>query len=119
MTDFLRHRGLKVPGRKEKLIARVFVAHENNVPLVRSAEELEREIAVVYRTKLLIEGENLPDPFQVQDRWIKEEDGVGLWPTTLYPDIFNFLLFIQVTLKMKILATTKPQRRKVIMQQDG
>ena len=32
--DFLRLRGLKVAGRKEEPVARVFVACENTVPLV-------------------------------------------------------------------------------------
>ena len=97
-------------GRKEELIARVFVAHENNVPLVKSAEEVQREIALEYSNKLLIEGENLPDPFQVQDGWIKEEDGVSLWPTTLYPDIFNFLSFHPSELKNEDLSDYKTSK---------
>ena len=78
-------------GRKGELIARVFVAHENNIALVKSAEEVQQEIVTEYRNKLIIESENLPDPFQIQDSWVKEEDGVSMWPTPLYPDIFNFL----------------------------
>ena len=97
-------------GRKEELIARVFVAHENNVPLVKSAEEVQREIALEYRNKLLIEGENLPDPFQVQDGWIKEEDGVSLWPTTLYPDIFNSISFHPSELKNEDLSDYKTSK---------
>ena len=36
-------------GRKEELIARVFVAYEN-VPLIKSAEDVQQEIALEYRT---------------------------------------------------------------------
>ena len=35
LKEFLRLRGLAVHGRKEELVARVFVAHENNVPIVK------------------------------------------------------------------------------------
>ena len=40
LKAFLRLRGLKVTGRKEELVARVFVAVENNVPILRTAEEV-------------------------------------------------------------------------------
>ena len=39
---FLRLCGLTVTGKKEELVARVFVAVENNVPLVKTAVELEQ-----------------------------------------------------------------------------
>ena len=42
LKSFLRLRGLNVSGHKEELIARVFVAHENNVPLIKSAEEVNK-----------------------------------------------------------------------------
>ena len=93
LKEFLRLRGLAVHGHKEELVARVFVAHENNVPLVKSAEEVEQEIAAEYRDKLVIDDEELPDPFHLQDGWVNEDDGASLWLTTLYPDIFHFLSF--------------------------
>ena len=48
LKTFLRLRGLNVSGRKEELIARVFVAYENNVPLIKSAEDVQQEIALEY-----------------------------------------------------------------------
>ena len=50
LKSFLRLRGLNLSGRKEELIARVFVAYENNVPLIKSAEDVQQEIALGYRT---------------------------------------------------------------------
>ena len=50
IKSFLRLRGLNLSGRKEELIARVFVAYENNVPLIKSAEDVQQEIALEYRT---------------------------------------------------------------------
>ena len=40
---FLRQRGLKTTGKKEELVARIFCALENNVPLLKSAIECYRE----------------------------------------------------------------------------
>ena len=59
------------------------------MPLVKSAKEVKQEIAAEYRDKLVIDGEELPDPFHLQDGWINEDDGASLWPTTLHPDIFT------------------------------
>ena len=41
LKNFLRLRGLKVSRRKEELVTRVFVAIENDVPLQKTAEEVE------------------------------------------------------------------------------
>ena len=99
LKAFLRLRGLKVSGRKEELIARAFVAIENNVPIVLTAEEVEIELAEQYTAKLNVfisdevGMEEIPDPFKLTEGWISESEGVKLWPHTLYPDIFNFLAF--------------------------
>ena len=55
--DFLRLRGLTVYGRKEELVATVFVAHENYVPLVKSVQVVQQQIVTEYSMKLLVEGE--------------------------------------------------------------
>ena len=74
----------------------MFVAHENNVPLIKSAEEVEQESVAEYKDKLVVDGEKVPNPFPLEDGWINEEDGVTLWPTTLYPDIYIFFHSTQV-----------------------
>ena len=88
----------------------MFVAHEKNVPLVKSAEEVEQEIVAEYKDKLVVDGEKLPNPFHLEDGWINEEDGVSLWPTTLYPDIFNFLSFHPSELKNEDLSDYKTSK---------
>ena len=65
LKEFLRLQGLKVHGRKEELVTRVFVAHENDVPLVKSADEVEQEIVDEYKEKLFVDGEKLPNPFHL------------------------------------------------------
>ena len=53
--NFLRLHGLKVNRSKEELVARVFMAIENNVPLVKTAEEVERKVSFDYKKKLNID----------------------------------------------------------------
>jgi len=55
LKDFLKLRGLKVSGRKVELVARVFAASENNVPLVKTAVEVVSELAKKYAKKLLVD----------------------------------------------------------------
>eukprot|EP00794_Sanderia_malayensis_P012420 gene12420-biopygen9905 len=70
---FLRLRGLKVSGRKEELVARAFVAIENNVQIVRTAEEVEEALACQYTAKLkvfvsdAVGIEEIPDPFELEE----------------------------------------------------
>ena len=86
LKNFLRLRGLRVTGRKNELVARVFVALENNVPIVKTAVEAEKELSVCYRDKLKLEDSSfLPDPFKVENGWLKEEElqeGIRYWPPT-------------------------------------
>eukprot|EP00112_Aurelia_sp_Birch-Aquarium-sp1_P020531 Seg5310.5 transcript_id=Seg5310.5/GoldUCD/mRNA.D3Y31 product="hypothetical protein" protein_id=Seg5310.5/GoldUCD/D3Y31 len=100
LKNFLRLRGLKVSGRKEELVATAFIAIENNVQIVQTAEEVDAVIGKQYLSKLNVAlfdndmgTEEIPDPFKLIDGWISEEEGVKLWPPTLYPDIFNFFAF--------------------------
>ena len=41
LKEFLQLPGLKVSGRKEELVVRAFVAIENNVPIMLTAEEVQ------------------------------------------------------------------------------
>ena len=120
LKNFLRLRGLRVTGRKNELVARVFVALENNVPIVKTAEEVEKELSVCYRDKLkLDDGSFLPDPFKVENGWLKEEEGIRYWPPTLYPDIFNFLAFHPSELASKDLSDYKTSKAYSYHSQDG
>ena len=96
--------------KKNELVARVFVASENEVPLVKTAEEVQTEIIEEYGSKLSVEGELLTDPLAIYDGWLPENDSVKLWPTTLYPDIFNFLSFHPSELKSKDLCDYKTSK---------
>ena len=93
LKDFLKLRGLKVSGRKVELVARVFAASENNVPLVKTDVEIEQDLHKEYQNKLLINDILIPDPDKLENDWLSEENGRVFWPMILYPDIFNYLVF--------------------------
>eukprot|EP00795_Rhopilema_esculentum_P017920 gene17920-biopygen737 len=67
LKDFLHLRGLTTSGRKAELIARVFVAAENNVPVVKSAEEVPMEINSEYKEKLNVGHIEIPDPLRLTE----------------------------------------------------
>ena len=93
LKSFLRRRGLRLTGKKDALVARAFVAIENNILIVQTAEEAKMELDKEYQTKLQVLSEVMPDPFILREGWLSEQESIKAWPTTLYPDIFHFLSF--------------------------
>ena len=71
--------GLKVSGRKEELVARVFAAKEKNVQPIKPSQEVEMEVHKVYVQKLILNYYVIPDPFHL-DNWRSEVNGICLWP---------------------------------------
>ena len=69
LKNYLQVRGLKVIGKKEELVARVFVAVENNVQPVKTAVEVEEDLALCYRNKSNVDGKNIPDPMK-NNAWL-------------------------------------------------
>ena len=89
LKNYLRIRGLKVNGRKNELVARVFAASENGVKPIKTAVEVEADLKTEYLAKLKIDDRNIPDPFKIPHGWMNEDEGVKFWPMLLYPNIFN------------------------------
>ena len=91
---FLRLRDLKVSGKKAELVARVFAASENNVPLKKTAAEVESDLRDEYQAKLLINSDLLPDPNHLTSGWLNEEDG-GIYSIghVFCMPMLNFLSF--------------------------
>ena len=77
------------------------------MPVLKTAQEVQAEIAEDYESKLRVEGALLPDPTALDHGWVPEDEGVRLWPMTLYPDIFNFLSFHPSELKSQDLSDYK------------
>ena len=89
----LRLRGLNVTDMKAELVAPVFGAIENHVPVKKTTEEVESDLRNEYQAKLLLDSQEIPDPNHLVSGWLSEDDGIYFWPLILYADIFNFLTF--------------------------
>ena len=83
MKNFLRFQVLKVTGKKEILVARAFCAVENNVTLVKAAQELELQLQEDYSKKIELENCTSPDPFKLESGWMEEEDRIVYWQMRL------------------------------------
>ena len=92
LKNFLRLRGLKVTGEKEILVASAFCAIENNVTLVRTAQEVQAQLKEEYSKKLELEDCTSPDPFKLKTCWMEEEDGIAHWSIIPVICILNFLM---------------------------
>ena len=85
--------GLKISGRKNELMARVFAASENGVKPIKTAVEVEADLKTEYLAKLKIDDRDIPDPFKIPHGWMNENERMKFWSMLLYPDIFNYLMF--------------------------
>ena len=92
LKNYLRIRGLKVSGRKNELVARVFAASENGVKPIKTPVEVEADLKTEYLAKLKIADGNIPDPFKIPHGWMNEDEGMMFWPILLYPNNFNYLM---------------------------
>ena len=92
LKNFLRLRGLKITGIKPELISRVLYAVENNIPILKTAEEIESQIKMEYEQKLHVENITIPDPFGISNGWKNEDEGICHWPLISSFNIITFLM---------------------------
>lgn len=92
LKNYLCLRGLKVTGKKDILVARSFAAFENNVAVVKTAEEVEIELKQEYENKLKLKELQLRDPFKLTTGWKNEEEGMSWWPIVPNFYIIQFLM---------------------------
>ena len=107
LNNYLRIRGLKVNGRKNELVARVFSASENGVKPIKTPVKVEADLKTEYLPKLKIDDRNISDPFKIPHGWMNEDEAMKFWPMLLYPDIFNYLMFFPSELGSKDLIDNK------------
>ena len=91
LKAFLRERGWRSTGTKEELVALAYAAEQQGVPVIPTAKEERISKECQYRSLLTVNGEILPDPFELSG-WLKEEDSLDKWPPTMLIDITEFLL---------------------------
>ena len=89
---FLRKRGMKCTGRKQQLVALVYAAQVMEIEELPSAEQKELSRDERYQEALVTpEKGSMPDPLKLAaEGWYGEEDGMKLWPPTMYSDICNY-----------------------------
>ena len=78
LKEFLKKIGLKVRGRKAELVARVFAAAEQNIPVSSTTVELVAETSKERQNILVTPWGNLPDPTTLVTGWIDESKGMKL-----------------------------------------
>lgn len=72
---FLRLRNLKITGKKEELVARVFADIEKKVQPVKGVAEIELELKKDYEKKF--DNRTIPDPFKIPHGWSDEAEGMA------------------------------------------
>jgi hypothetical protein len=97
LKKYLRDRGWRCTGTKKELVALVYAAEQQDVPVVPSAQEKQRLKQKQYQDLLLVQGKKMPDPFDLQRGWEKEEDALDHWPPTMMFDIAKYLLQLKQT----------------------
>ena len=110
LKTFLRLRGLKVSGKKQELVARVFITIESGIEVLPTALEMEKQLSAEYAEKFQIDGTIIPDPFALEDGWLDEDSGMKYYPPTTYPDICNYLQFFPAELASKDLNDYKTSK---------
>ena len=98
LKNYLKVRGLKISGNTNESVARVFSAMENNVMLVKTAVEVEKDLKKEYEKKLRVDDGLIPSPFKIPHGCLEEEEGMAFWLMLFYPDIFTFLMFYSTQL---------------------
>ena len=92
MKSYLRIRGLKVNGRKNRLVAKVFAASKNGIKPIKTAVQVEADLKTKYLAKLKIDSRNIATRSFQNSSWMDEQRwGMVFSPMLLYPDIFNYL----------------------------
>ena len=62
--------------------------------MVKTVSEVEADLKIEYLAKVKIDDRNITDPFKIPHGWMNKDKGMKFWSILLYPDIFNYLMFI-------------------------
>lgn len=93
LNAFLKERGLKSAGRtKDELVALAFAAEDMEVPIKQTAKQDRLDKAADYFKRLTTPDGKVPDPLEIKDGWIGENEGVHKWPPIMSVDITAYLL---------------------------
>ncbi|XP_047137292.1 uncharacterized protein LOC124813811 [Hydra vulgaris] len=92
VKEYLILRNKDVDGDFETLVFRVFSAIENETPIDNESEDRQRLLVCEYKSKLILRGCVIPDPFSLKKNWLSESgSGLYKWPSIYYTDIEKYL----------------------------
>lgn len=83
---------LRKQERKEELVACVFAAAEQNLPVCIKATDHVIQTQRERESLVATPESNLPDPSTLQDGWIVELNGMTKWPPILLSDIALYIM---------------------------
>ncbi|XP_031557009.1 uncharacterized protein LOC116293689 [Actinia tenebrosa] len=92
LKEFLRKRNLKVTGKKQELVARVFAAFEQRIPISLQGASLVKQTKEEQSRLLTTDEGILPDPLTLKDCWFGEVKGISQWPPIFLSDITMYIM---------------------------
>ncbi|XP_065642246.1 uncharacterized protein LOC136073896 [Hydra vulgaris] len=102
LKEYLILRNKDVDGDFETLVFRVFSAIENETPIDNESEDRQRLLVCEYKSKLILRGCVIPDPFSLKKNWLSESgSGLYKWPSIYYTDIEKYLRKLEQPYELK------------------
>ena len=77
IKELLKNTWLKSNRDKKELVAQVFAASENGVQPVKTVVEIESDLITHYKKKLKIDDFPIPDPLEIPNGWMEEDEGMA------------------------------------------
>ena len=92
LKQFLKKQGLKVSGKKEDLVAHVFAAAEQNMPVCLDVASRVSQMQCERESLLKTPEGVVLDPSELHNGWIGELNGMTKWPPILLSDITLYIM---------------------------
>uniref|UniRef100_A0A7M5VBF9 YqaJ viral recombinase domain-containing protein n=2 Tax=Clytia hemisphaerica TaxID=252671 RepID=A0A7M5VBF9_9CNID len=91
LRRYLNSHGKDTNGTFDELVARTYVAHCENAPLVPTKQSEEKALEGEYVLKLKVGEKRIKDPLKIQYGWLKEKDAITKWPSMYYQDMSRYV----------------------------
>jgi hypothetical protein len=94
LRKFCQERGLATTSkRKDELVALAYAAYIQNYPVVVTKQQEKSDASRQYSELLILQdGTAIPDPFDLSDGWLSENDSLKFWPPCMVINISEYLI---------------------------